>query len=326
MRKIVFIILGATALLAAALLPTGFRPADAVGAARADTLTPAAYLPLIMMPPIEPGLAADPTIGFAPLTVQFTNTSSGPYTFSLWDFGDGITSTLTHPGHAYSAVGTYTVTLSVGRAGITHTITQTNYIHAYTPSQLLDNPSFENGWTNVGTGTPLVNQQPNDWTLYWVPLGQPIFGSADVASGIPECVHKHNSTLPPHEQLGGPNALILDGEYTYKLFHYSAPFGAQLSQTVTGLRPNSAARLVVPVQVHLHGDPDEWGAASGVWIEGSGTWISGFAMGDRQWYYHTVDFTVPADGQIDIAVRFKGRNWWLPKDFFVDDLVLIATQ
>jgi PKD repeat protein len=48
-----------------------------------------------------------------PLTVVFTNTSSGDYTTSLWDFGDGATSTLDHPTHIYTAMGEYTVTLTV---------------------------------------------------------------------------------------------------------------------------------------------------------------------------------------------------------------------
>lgn len=45
---------------------------------------------------------------------QFTNMSQG-YTFSNWEFGDGATSTLTHPGHLYvpEDAGFYDVTLVV---------------------------------------------------------------------------------------------------------------------------------------------------------------------------------------------------------------------
>jgi uncharacterized repeat protein (TIGR01451 family) len=47
-------------------------------------------------------------------TAVFTNTSTGdpPLTY-LWDFGDGITSTLESPTHIYEQFGTYTVTLTV---------------------------------------------------------------------------------------------------------------------------------------------------------------------------------------------------------------------
>ncbi len=45
--------------------------------------------------------------------VVFTNTSSGGIVYSHWDFGDGDTSNVTSPSHAYSTTGTYTVKLTV---------------------------------------------------------------------------------------------------------------------------------------------------------------------------------------------------------------------
>ena len=52
------------------------------------------------------------------LTVVFTNASTDAETY-LWDFGDGITDTLTDPTHTYAAAGTYTVTLmAFGECGI----------------------------------------------------------------------------------------------------------------------------------------------------------------------------------------------------------------
>ncbi len=47
--------------------------------------------------------------------VLFTNTTlpgDPAATTYLWDFGDGITTTLEHPTHTYSLIGTYTVTLT----------------------------------------------------------------------------------------------------------------------------------------------------------------------------------------------------------------------
>jgi hypothetical protein len=54
-----------------------------------------------------------PTWGVAPLTVTFTNTSNCSATHTLWQFGDGVSSTLPRPTHTYVAVGSYTVTLVV---------------------------------------------------------------------------------------------------------------------------------------------------------------------------------------------------------------------
>ncbi len=45
--------------------------------------------------------------------VTFTNQSTGENASYWWDFGDGATSTETHPSHVYAQAGVYTVTLTV---------------------------------------------------------------------------------------------------------------------------------------------------------------------------------------------------------------------
>jgi PKD repeat protein len=67
--------------------------------------------------PVQAGFTAWPTSGAAPLTVTFTNTSSGDYDTSLWHFGDGVTGTLENLTHTYGVAGTYTVTLMVSGPG-----------------------------------------------------------------------------------------------------------------------------------------------------------------------------------------------------------------
>jgi PKD repeat protein len=80
------------------------------------------------------GFAAWPTIGIAPMTVAFTNTSTGDSMQSQWSFGDGVTSTLDSPTHTYLTRGSYTVTLAVNGLGGVDTLTRTNYITAYATS------------------------------------------------------------------------------------------------------------------------------------------------------------------------------------------------
>ncbi|MGH8488502.1 MAG: LamG-like jellyroll fold domain-containing protein [Gammaproteobacteria bacterium] len=80
--------------------------------------------------------SATPTIGTAPLAVNFTNSSTGSATPYSWNFGDcstnpnNCTSTLTNPSHTYSTVGTYTVSLTATGSGGTNpsTKTLTSYI------------------------------------------------------------------------------------------------------------------------------------------------------------------------------------------------------
>ena len=58
-----------------------------------------------------------PLTGTAPLTVNFTNRSTGAYTSSAWQFGDGSTSVSVNPSKSYTVPGVYTVTLKVTGAG-----------------------------------------------------------------------------------------------------------------------------------------------------------------------------------------------------------------
>ena len=53
-----------------------------------------------------------PTMNTAPLTISFTNTSSGDNLSYNWNFGDGQTSILQNPTHTFQA-GAWEVTLTV---------------------------------------------------------------------------------------------------------------------------------------------------------------------------------------------------------------------
>jgi PKD repeat protein len=88
------------------------------------------YLPLILRSytPVRADFTAWPTSGVAPLTVVFTNTSAGGYTASLWNFGDGITSTQSSLTHTYTEKGSYTVTLAVSGLGEMDTLVHPNYV------------------------------------------------------------------------------------------------------------------------------------------------------------------------------------------------------
>ncbi len=56
---------------------------------------------------------ASPLSGTAPLTVTFTDQSTGTVTSWMWHFGDGDTSTDQNPTHVYTVKGTYSVTQEV---------------------------------------------------------------------------------------------------------------------------------------------------------------------------------------------------------------------
>ena len=87
-------------------------------------------------PPVvtPPGAAfsADKVSGSAPLTVSFTDESTGNPGSYAWTFGDGTSATEANPTHAYTKPGRYTVTLKVTNAGGTNTVTKSSYISVVT--------------------------------------------------------------------------------------------------------------------------------------------------------------------------------------------------
>jgi PKD repeat protein len=62
---------------------------------------------------LEARFTADITQGTAPLTVQFTDQSTGNPTSWKWTFGDGDSSLVQNPIHIYQSTGLYTVKLSI---------------------------------------------------------------------------------------------------------------------------------------------------------------------------------------------------------------------
>jgi PKD repeat protein len=80
--------------------------------------------------PTQPmaSFSANTTSGQAPLTVSFTDTSTGGPTNWSWTFGDGGTSAVRHPTHTYTEPGDYTVSLTASNSAGSNTATRTGYI------------------------------------------------------------------------------------------------------------------------------------------------------------------------------------------------------
>jgi len=79
--------------------------------------------------PIQAAFSASPLSGAPPLTVSFTDESTGDITGWDWDFGDGNSSTVQNPTHTYQSVNSYTVSLTVTGPGGSSTATLVNYIN-----------------------------------------------------------------------------------------------------------------------------------------------------------------------------------------------------
>nr|NQU93500.1 PKD domain-containing protein [Bacteroidota bacterium] len=96
-----------------------------------DTETKVDYIEVFDAVVLYAEFEAVPTSGFVPLTVNFTDLSTGEPDSWLWDFGDGEVSTLQHPGHEYATFGIYTVSLTVFKGEEENTEIKEDYIEVY---------------------------------------------------------------------------------------------------------------------------------------------------------------------------------------------------
>ena len=85
-----------------------------------------------------------------PLFVQFTNTSNN-YLTSTWHFGDGSSSTIASPSHAYTTAGTFVATLTVNTFG--------GCVHTFTKNIIVKGPS------GIISYTPLSGCKPHTVTF-----------------------------------------------------------------------------------------------------------------------------------------------------------------
>jgi PKD repeat protein len=144
----------------------------AVGAGGTDTLTLSNYILVAAAPPVA-GFAGSPTSGIAPLSVSFTNLSSGATNYA-WTFGDGNSSTSANPVNTYTNPGAYTVSLTAYGAGGTDTLTLSNYIVVAAPlpppllSVAVTNGQFSLSFGTVASQSYIIQENTNLSITNWV--------------------------------------------------------------------------------------------------------------------------------------------------------------
>jgi len=116
-------------------------------------------------PPVA-NFSASILSGGVPLTTTFTDLSQAASSWS-WNFGDGGTSTLKNPSHTYTAMGTYTVTLTATNQFGSDAEVKTNYITVTTPQPPIANfvaSATEVYLNNVVTFTDKTLENPTTWS------------------------------------------------------------------------------------------------------------------------------------------------------------------
>lgn len=125
------------------------------------------YITVHPVPPAPVArFTANTTSGDAPLTVAFTDESSGsPYQWN-WSFGDGEYSSTQHPVHTYRDAGNYSVSLTVRGLGGLDTETKPEYIHVLSHPPVADfiaNPTSGDAPLSVQF-TDLSAGGPTSWS------------------------------------------------------------------------------------------------------------------------------------------------------------------
>jgi PKD repeat protein len=100
-------------------------------------------------------------VGGVPLTVKFTDASTGRPASWAWDFGDGAASTEQNPSHTYTKAGAFTVTLTVKNAYGSDSETKAGFVTAgakpgaeFTADQRLGTAPLTVKFTDLSTGSP----------------------------------------------------------------------------------------------------------------------------------------------------------------------------
>jgi PKD repeat protein len=199
-----------------------------------------------------------PAFTFAPSTpmtgqiVSFTDTSTGSPAAWSWTFGDDTTSTLQNPYHAYSAAGTFTVTLVVSNTGGSNKTSQTVTVNPHS-SIALD--SFHG---SVLLGSPTETSikadvlSPDQSGTVWLKYG--------TSPGIYD-----KQTAPSALSAGKPLILSVDGltrdtAYYYRLY-FQTPDGTSYGATEestfhTGRPAGNTFTFTIQADSHLDENSD----------------------------------------------------------------------
>ena len=126
-------------------------------------LNPAVEKPLFSVA----NFSSNVTSGIMPLTVSFTDTSTGSPASWKWSFGDGNNSTDQNPVNTYSKIGKYTVKLSENNSAGISRVTKSKYI-TVTNGVVAPNANFTASFTDgkapLGvTFTDTSTGSPSSW-------------------------------------------------------------------------------------------------------------------------------------------------------------------
>ncbi|MDD5144041.1 PKD domain-containing protein [Methanoregula sp.] len=170
------------------------------------------YISVTSSPPLA-NFSTALTDGYVPLTVTFTDSSTGTITNWSWDFNNDGTmdSNEQNPSHTYYTAGNYTVNLTVTGPDGSNSIIKSDFIQVSSnagdlQSNLLINPPVYSPFANLGNGIriDLRNNGPgtivgpvNASIVYNGTMINVTYGSAGAGSWVSYGWTLDNLTIPP---------------------------------------------------------------------------------------------------------------------------------
>jgi hypothetical protein len=185
------------------------------------------------------------------------------------------------------------------------------------------------------------NQHPAGWEFYApdtgvvMPFPTKMQGGGFVpaiSDGVGEHIHKCQWQFPKNEYPGMPQALVLDGNWSYKPFSDHLQHALRLRQTITG-EPGK----VVEVTGYILGETRDFPNPPATRLEDD-HFVASVQLGSnvdtrfyaemiqntdvisntRAWNQFVVTNTFPANGELLLSVIVQ-TNWCCQTDFFLDD-------
>ena len=194
-------------------------------------------------PPVA-GFTGTPVSGTMPLSVNFTDTSTGSPSFWNWSFGDGSYASVKNPTHIFSANGTFTITLTATNAGGSNVSTRTNYIAVILPAPVAGFAA------NTTSGSPPLTVSFTDQSSNSPVSWNWSFGDGNTSAlQNPVHLYSYNGTFTVSltaTNAGGSNATVPTNyitvgapvqpvsSFTANTTAGKAPLGVQFTDTSTG--------------------------------------------------------------------------------------------
>lgn len=184
------------------------------GPGGSDTLSRKDFIVVTEAAPVA-NFSADITSGVVPLTVHFTDSSSGTVSGWLWNFGDDSISTEQNPVHIYSRAGVYSVTQIVSNASLSDTLVKNDYISVSATEIKTDIAGIPNKYA-------LYQNYPNPFNSKTV-ISYQLPVVSEVELSIYNLLGQKVTTLVSERQPAGkykvqwPAGIFISGIYYYRL-------------------------------------------------------------------------------------------------------------